>query len=437
MSVFYERGRGPVRFPQYNSQTVLIVTKPKARPQVSARRYSPKSVSSPSGWKTTVEQPQERVKSNALQNRTATFQRLAGRAVGALGSVLFWETEKPDQTLSNQQFDSMMSQFSDPMIRNTFGEPKIGAPTSSADYDRSVVETEKLIRQSEVVRLPELYVSELPIRIDRSRLDVTVVDAPARGETEFSSDVDLPRVPSRIEGVWRGAPHQELTRIIIESVPEFDLGTIDIEGIDIRIERKLDYKGEEIFQPTEIIVPRRQVEEPTNKNEWEEIQLEIPRNARPKLTTRRVEPKRARSNSKQRSDKKSRAGQLYLGIKKFVDKTIGGDLVEFYFILTDNLISEPQTKYRPPYKQGFISYWDKSVNRWRYKAKTPQGAIDGFNNGFLHLDAEGLARDVIENAIEDRVIGEFSRRATKGHKQMLKQFGREGREIGIQFGPTL
>ena len=146
---------------------------------------------------------------------------------------------------------------------------------------------------------------------------------------------------------------------------------------------------------------------------------------------------RAGSNEKRRRDGKSRYGEAYLALKRLIDDTIGGELPELYFIFTDNLVSKPMGRRRPPYKQGYLTFWDKRVNQWRYKAKTPYGIYHGWSSGFLDLDIERFIIDYAVNKVEDAAMGKVSQKARQGHDQMLQQFGKTGREIGSQFGPTL
>ena len=146
---------------------------------------------------------------------------------------------------------------------------------------------------------------------------------------------------------------------------------------------------------------------------------------------------RSGSNNKRRSDGKSRYGEAYLALKRVVDATIGGEIPELYFMFTDNLYSKPMGRRRPPMKKGYISFWDPRIEQWRYKAKTPYGIYEGWQSGFLDLDVEGFIIDVAINFVEDAAIGKVSRKAKRGHDQMLSQFGKTDREIGFQFGPTL
>ena len=267
---------------------------------------------------------------------------------------------------------------------------------------------------------------------------MNVVTSPSfqKGESEADQIGNVKLSPEA--AIHVGSPHKIITNFIIENLPEIERSLPDLEKLEIDFKQELDVTGEIIFVPTEITVPIQPRLEPVFKDDWEELTVEIPIKGRPNVVRKRqLSTARARANKRQKNDKKSRYGQLYLGIKKFVDKTLGGEPVELYFILTDNLISEPQTKYRPKRKKGYISFYDKQVGRWRYKAKTPKAAIEGFQSGFLHLDSEQLARDLIYNAIEDRVIGEVSRKGKRGWDQMQRQFGTTGREIGYQFGPTL
>jgi len=156
-----------------------------------------------------------------------------------------------------------------------------------------------------------------------------------------------------------------------------------------------------------------------------------------KVTTSTRLALRAGSNNKRRRDGKSRYGEAYLALKRVIDSTIGGELPELYFMFTDNLISKPMGRRRPPMKAGYLSFWDPRIQQWRYKAKTPYGIYKGFNTGFLELDVEAFIIDVAYNFVEDALIGKVSRKAKSGHDSMLQQFGKTDREIGFQFGPTL
>lgn len=146
---------------------------------------------------------------------------------------------------------------------------------------------------------------------------------------------------------------------------------------------------------------------------------------------------RAGSNQKRRRDAKSRYGEAYLALKRVFDATVGGELPELYFMFTDNLISKPMGRMRPPMRKGYLTFWDPRVQSWRYKAKTPYGIYEGWNTGFLDLDVESFIVDVAYNFVEDALIGKMSRMGKRGHDSMLQQFGKTGREIGYQFGPTL
>lgn len=473
MSILFERGRGRISAPNWYSSPKTDVSLPRrfpanvnkkpvrpkwkpvekkappARPKKKGRNKVRKKVQRPTRYvirkdikppKVTSDVGQiTALKSNALRIGSRVIQRVAGPAGTLLDAISVWESPKPNQELSDFQrknFDLLLGNFD---ITSDLGIPvEWGAADKSGETVRlSGSAAEEFLRLGEVESLPELYVSEAPVRVDTSRLSINVVTAvpelaqlPAPGQAVSLSPESTIHV---------GSPHKIITDFIIESLPEIDQSLPDLERLEIDFKQELDKKGEITFVPTEITVPIQPRLEPAIKENWEEIAVEIPVKGRPKVVARqkRLTSRQARSNKRQRDDQKSRMGRLYLGIKKFVDKTIGSDAVEVYFILTDNLISEPLTKYRPKYKKGYISFYDKEVGRWRYKAKTPKAALEGFQSGFLHLNSEGLAKDLIYNAIEDRVIGEVSRKGKRGWDQMQKQFGTTGREIGFQFGPTL
>ena len=379
------------------------------------------------------------LKSNALRIGSRVIQRVAGPASTLLDAISVWESPKPNQELSafqRENFDLLLGNFN---ITSDLGIP---VQWGAADQEGETVQlsgsaAEEFLRLGEVESLPELYVSEAPIRVDTSRLSINTVTAP-KAPTDLDIEVGAVKL-SPESTIHVGSPHKIITNYIIENLPEIDHSLPDLERLEINFKQELDKKGEIIFVPTEITVPIQPRLEPVIKDEWEEIAVEIPLKGSPRVVSRKrgLNTHKARANKRQRKDKKSRMGRLYLGIKKFVDKTIGSEPVEWYFILTDNLISEPLTKYRPKRKKGYISFYDKKVGRWRYKAKTPKAAIEGFQSGFLHLDSEMFARQMIENAIEDRVIAVTSRKGKKGWDQMQEQFGTTGREIGYQFGPTL
>ena len=379
-------------------------------------------------------------KSNALRFGGRFIQRLAGPAGTLLDAISVWEAPKPNQELSDTQIENMDLLLGNFNITSDLGIPVYwGAANPEGDTVRlSGSAAEEILRQGEVASLPDLYVSEAPIRVDPSRLGMNVVTSPSfpQGESEADKVGNVQLSPESTIHV--GSPHKLITNFIIENLPEIDRSLPDLEKLEIDFKQELDVTGEITFVPTEIIVPIQPRLEPIMKDDWEELTVEFPIKGRPNVVRKRqLNTARARANKRQRSDKKSRYGQLYLGIKKFVDKTLGSEPVEIYFILTDNLISEPLTKYRPKRKKGYISFYDKKVGRWRYKAKTPKAAIEGFQSGLLHLDSEAFARDLIYNAIEDRVIAKFSRAGKRGWDQMQSQFGTTGREIGYQFGPTL
>ena len=470
MSILFEKGRGRVSAPNwYSSESVKVKTprrfpansprkpvkpkwepvkkrpgpaRPKKKPKVKKvqrpTRYvirkdlKPQNIA-PSGGQSPAP------KSNALKMGSRFIQRVTGPLGTLVDAVSVWESPKPNQELSDFQAENLnllMGNFDitkDLGVPVTWGAEDLGGDTvrlggSAAD---------ELLRQGEVASLPDLYVSEAPVRVDTSRIRLNVV-------TSLSGDQEQP-VPGRSvklspeATIHVGSPHKLITNYIIENLPEVDRSLPDLEKLEINFKEELDKTGEIIFVPTEITVPLTQPRlEPAIKDEWEEIAVEIPLKGRPKVIRQsRVNTKRARANKRQKADQKSRYGRLYLGIKKFVDKTLGSEPVEIYFILTDNLISKPLTKYRPPRKKGYISFYDKQVGRWRYKAKTPKAAIEGYQTGFLQLNTEQFAKELIYNAIEDRVIGEVSRKGKRGWDQMQRQFGTTGREIGYQFGPTL
>ena len=419
--------------------------RPKKKPKVKkvqrpTRYVIRKDIKQPD-VKSVVEAPLPS-KTNALRiSPSRVIQRVTGAAGTLVDAISVWETEKPNQELSDFQLehlDLLMGNYditSDLGIPAYWGTEDLGGET--VRLNGSAVE--EFLRLGEVESLPDLYVSEAPIRVDTSRLSMNVVTAPSVGMEDIKDLEFQYGKLSPDSTIHVGNPHKLITNFIIENLPEIDQSLPDLERLEINFKQELDGKGELIIVPTEITVPLSPQLEPVFKDEWEEIAVAIPEQGRPQIISRkqRLSSRKVRANKRQRMDKKSRYGRLYLGIKKFVDKTLGSEPVEIYFILTDNLISEPLTKYRPPRKKGYISFYDKKVGRWRYKAKTPKAALEGFNSGFLHLEVESFARDLIYNAIEDRVIATTSRAGKRGWDQMQEQFGTTGREIGYQFGPTL
>lgn len=214
-----------------------------------------------------------------------------------------------------------------------------------------------------------------------------------------------------------------------------------VSDIDVRLQPRVQSNGQvgniitEIYYKEQNLAVRPATKTNSQIDRFSELSVEM-------LTPTRVKTRarlnvRAGSNTKRRRDGKSRYGEAYLAIKRVFDASIGGELTELYFIFTDNLISKPMGRIRPPMKKGYISFWDPRVQQWRYHAKTTSGVYEGWNTGFLQLDTERFIIDVAYNFVEDALIGKMSRMGKRGHDSMLQQFGKTGREIGFQVGPTL
>ena len=214
-----------------------------------------------------------------------------------------------------------------------------------------------------------------------------------------------------------------------------------VSEIDVRVQPRALADGRVVNMIEEIYFKEQKLDAataPKLNHQFDKFtELSVQLLTETKLSTQTRLAVRAGSNNKRRRDGKSRYGEAYLALKRVIDATIGGELPELYFMFTDNLYSKPMGRRRPPMKKGYLTFWDSRVQQWRYKAKTPYGIYEGWETGFLELDVEGFLIDVAINFVEDAAIGKVSRKAKRGHDQMLQQFGKTDREIGFQFGPTL
>lgn len=214
-----------------------------------------------------------------------------------------------------------------------------------------------------------------------------------------------------------------------------------VKDIDVKLQPSVKANGQvaniitEIYYKEENLAVRPETKQNSQIDKFTELTVELITPT--KISTKYRPSVRAGSNTKRRRDGKSRYGEAYLALKRVIDASIGGELPELYFMFTDNLISNPMGRIRPPMRKGYISFWDPRINQWRYHAKTPYAVYEGFQTGFLELDVESFIVDVAYNFVEDALIGKVSRKAKKGHDSMLQQFGKTGREIGFAFGPTL
>ena len=332
----------------------------------------------------------------------------------------------------------------------------------------------------EVVTLPPLppsYHSELPILLD-PRAPV-VLDRGAESFYQPPSRMEPPQLPKykktqfiSFEDVHVGNPYREVNRRVREfwtawgenpwairklhtkyartkpydeaaAIAEYEAWLAEqnklINDIDVRLQTRALSDGRTVNIIDEIYYRQEKVD-PLKKGRLEidkltELTVELLTST--KVATRTRLAVRAGSNTKKRRDGKSRYGEAYLALKRVIDASIGGELPELYFMFTDNLISKPMGRMRPPMRKGYLSFWDPRVQQWRYKAKTPYGIYQGYQTGFLELDVESFIVDVAFNFVEDALIGKVSRKAKKGHDSMLQQFGKTDREIGFAFGPTL
>jgi hypothetical protein len=214
-----------------------------------------------------------------------------------------------------------------------------------------------------------------------------------------------------------------------------------ITDVDVRLQPRVLADGrvvnmiDEIWYKEEKLDGLRKPEIRHQFDKFSELSVELLTDTKIAMNTRFAV--RAGSNQKRRRDAKSRYGEAYLALKRVFDATVGGELPELYFMFTDNLISKPMGRLRPPMRSGYLTFWDPRIQQWRYKAKTPYGIYEGWNTGFLDLDVESFLVDVAYNFVEDALIGKMSRMGKRGHDSMLQQFGKTGREIGYQVGPTL
>ena len=214
-----------------------------------------------------------------------------------------------------------------------------------------------------------------------------------------------------------------------------------ITEVDVRLQPRVLANGrvvnmiDEIWYKDEKLDPIRKPDLKYQFDKFTELSVELLTETKVSTNTRLAV--RAGSNQYRRRDGKSRYGEAYLGLKRVIDATIGGELPELYFMFTDNLISKGMGRRRPPMKSGYLTFWDPRIQQWRYKAKTPYGIYEGFQTGFLELDVESFIIDVAYNFVEDAMIGKVMRKAKTGHDSMLQQFGKTDREIGFAFGPTL
>lgn len=214
-----------------------------------------------------------------------------------------------------------------------------------------------------------------------------------------------------------------------------------ITDVDVRLQPRVLPNGRVVNMIDEIWYKDEeldQVRKPDLKYQFDKFtELSVELLTETKVATNTRLSVRAGSNQKRRRDGKSRYGEAYLALKRVIDASIGGELPELYFMFTDNLISKPMGRMRPPMRKGYLTFWDPRVQQWRYKAKTPYGIYEGFQTGFLELDVESFIVDVAYNFVEDALISKVSRKAKRGHDSMLQQFGKTDREIGFAFGPTL
>lgn len=333
----------------------------------------------------------------------------------------------------------------------------------------------------EVVTLPPLppsYHSELPILLD-PRAPV-VLDRGAEGFYQPPYKMEPPQLPKykrtqfiSFEDVHVGNPYREVnnevrkytnafgdkrwlgqTDVIITStdykpydeaaaIAEYEAWLAEqnrlINDIDVRLQTRALSDGRTANIIDEIYYRQEKIDQVKpgrlEIDKFTELTVELLTSTKVNTSTRLAV--RAGSNTKRRRDGKSRYGEAYLALKRVIDATIGGELPELYFMFTDNLISKPMGRKRPPMRKGYLSFWDPRVQQWRYKAKTPYGIYVGFETGFLELDAESFIVDVAYNFVEDALIGKVMRKAKKGHDSMLQQFGKTDREIGFAFGSTL
>jgi hypothetical protein len=214
-----------------------------------------------------------------------------------------------------------------------------------------------------------------------------------------------------------------------------------IQEIDVRLQPRVIADGRVVNMIDEIWYKEQELDglrKPEIRHQFDKFsELSVELLTATQVATRTRLAVRAGSNQKRRRDAKSRYGEAYLALKRVFDATVGGELPELYFMFTDNLISKPMGRMRPPMRKGYLTFWDPRVQSWRYKAKTPYGIYEGWNTGFLDLDVEAFIVDVAYNFVEDALIGKMSRMGKRGHDSMLQQFGKTDREIGYQFGPTL
>ena len=250
---------------------------------------------------------------------------------------------------------------------------------------------------------------------------------------------------------WLGMPDSIITSTDYKkydqaaAIAEYELWLAEqtklVSDIDVRLQTKALADGRVVNMIEEIYFKQQKLDAataPKLKTEFDKFtELSVELLTETKIATNTRFAVRAGSNTKRRRDGKSRYGEAYLALKRVVDATIGGELPELYFMFTDNLYSKPMGRRRPPMRKGYLTFWDPRVQQWRYKAKTPYGIYTGYQSGFLELDVEGFIIDVAINFVEDAAIGKVSRKAKRGHDQMLQQFGKTDREIGFQFGPTL
>tara|TARA_B100000963_G_C22631007_1_gene674924 strand:+ start:2212 stop:3579 length:1368 start_codon:yes stop_codon:yes gene_type:complete len=214
-----------------------------------------------------------------------------------------------------------------------------------------------------------------------------------------------------------------------------------ITSVDVNLQPSVLADGrvvnmiDEIWYKEEKLDPIRKPDVKPQFEKFTELTIELLTET--KVTAQTRLGARAGSNRKRRRDGKSRYGEAYLALKRVIDATIGGELPELYFMFTDNLISKPMGRMRPPMRAGYLTFWDPRIQQWRYKAKTPWGIYQGYETGFLELDVEAFIIDLAYNFVEDALIGKVSRKAKAGHDSMLQQFGKTSREIGFAFGPTL
>lgn len=328
---------------------------------------------------------------------------------------------------------------------------------------------------------PPTYYNDLPIIVD-TRAPVTLVES---DEGFYSPPATLGEAPQQLkfkgneiisfEDVHVGDPIKEVTNevrkysnalgdkrwlgqadVIITStdykpydeaaaIAEYEAWLAEqnkvITNIDVNLKPRVLEDSrvvnviDEIWYKEQKVDPISTPDLKDNFDKFTELSVELLSETKVSTNTRLAV--RAGSNRKRRRDGKSRYGEAYLALKRVVDATIGGELPELYFMFTDNLISKPMGRRRPPMKKGFLTFWDPRIQQWRYKAKTPYGMYTGYQTGFLELDVESFIIDVAYNFVEDAMIGKVMRKAKTGHDSMLQQFGKTDREIGFAFGPTL